>query len=243
MKFFVNINIKINFIESVAKGLKKLDDEFHKSTENDSRLKSPIEHFENLPGLDELNYAVDDWPFFIGEMFNLLKNELYGNFQRTQNEKDTKNLKAEILKFISKTFYPYEICLVEERVNNCTKTIEGIQHFDDQLRTEMVNDLNQIKKVVGKWNKYNDEDKEERLNDAKQIKKDVDKYYDLLSKVVGTDGFTNHQDEYNVFIQVNPGKLRDVASDFFRTSYAIKKWDEKNDDLTKQESDEFDNLQ
>ena len=61
--------------------------------------------------------------------------------------------------------YPYDKCLVEERINNYTKIVDQLK-VDGKVKKEMKDGLRQAKKIVHKLNQYNDETKQQLLDDT-----------------------------------------------------------------------------
>ena len=98
----------------MSKGLKHLDEEFYKRVDRQqglSGLQYWIEHFDQLPKLNQPDECPDNWPGFIDQMpetLNLILSNLKYRLEKagedkTEIMKKCKDFKSEILKFIRNT--------------------------------------------------------------------------------------------------------------------------------------------
>ena len=247
---WINLIIKINFVfvlEKMSRGLQQLEDEFHEAVgQGSSGIDNWIDHFYRLPKLDQPDQSPNNWPGFIDQMFETLncttldslKSYLEGKgADKSEIDKKAQSFKIKIMNFISTTLYPYDKCLIEERVDNYTKIVDGL-NVDEKLKKEMKDGLNQVMKIARKWD--TGESKEQLVDDAKHIKSALEKVNQAKLKAQkqlpqGNDG----EEEYLKMQKIFTQNLNQYANRFCSTTFAIRKWNETDQAMIQDEYNEF----
>lgn len=235
----------------MSKELKNLGEKYNKidgSKNHENVFSSWIENFKKVGKPGDKDDCPDNIDGFIDILMMALNNSV-NSMQHNGDQQKTKKYKDEVFKFIDDTMYPYEKCLMVERLDNYTKNLDKI-NIDKGLKKEMKNNLKRAKEILNKLNKINDESQEDLMEDAfgvhaamKKARKAQKNAEEKIEKKLTDKGKDYYQDkEYRKLQKINIVVMNQYLITFYHQTIDIGLWKNGKPRMNDEDSKMIDDL-
>lgn len=217
----------------MSKELEKLGKTYNKidgAKNHGNFFSSWIENFKKVGKPGDKDDCPDNIDGFIDILTTTLNNSV-NSIQRNGDQQKTKKYQNEVFKLIDNTMFPYEKCLMVERLDNYAKNLHKI-NVDKGLKKEMKNNLLKAKKILNKLNKTNDESQEDLMEDVfgvhaamKKVVKAQKKAQEQLEKKLTDKGKDYYKDEeYQKLQKINIKVMNQYLVRFYHETINIGLW-------------------
>lgn len=218
--------------------MKKLDAKFKQITGTSSPLQYFAQHLNQVgkPGdFDECQINIEESFQAMEMQLNMTVDNVKYYLDRdhkdmSKSEKDSKvkSFQNDVFKFIDDTLFPYEKCLMVERLDNYTKILDKVQ-ADQGLKKEMKDAYQDARKTLNKLKKINGQTKEQLMEDVQRVHQDMKKAKQAQTKIIKQlqDQGNNYYDDENSkdFVNWNLESFNQYLCYFYETTMEVGLWE------------------